>query len=107
MPFGLLPQRQLLRTKSSWCNKTSNSARRCELSSRLLPIQQLLRTDAMMTEFSPATEDIVDAFVCGGDTTHERLAAALRALGSRIYGAPEIREAIFDIAFELHPIPGE
>lgn len=61
----------------------------------------------MMTEFSPATEDLVDAFVCGGDTTRERLAAALRALGGRIYGAPEIREAIFDIAFELHPIPGE
>jgi len=51
----------------------------------------------MMTEFSPATEDVVDAFVCGGDTTHERLAAALRALGSRIHGAPEIREAIFEI----------
>ncbi len=107
MSLGVLPQHQLLRAKSRWLNKTSDSAGREHLPSGLLPIWWILRNNTMMTEFSPATENIVDAFVCGGDTTRERLAAALRALGGRIYGAPEIREAIFDIAFELHPIPGE
>jgi hypothetical protein len=38
MPLGLLPQQQLLRAKSRWLNKTSDSAGREHLPSGLLPI---------------------------------------------------------------------
>ncbi len=54
-----------------------------------------------MTEFSPATQAILDAYGNFEPANVDALAAALTALAVRIKGAPGIREDILDIVNEL------
>ena len=59
-----------------------------------------------MTDLSPAAQAVLDAYenspqtgFCLGE--QKALAAALRALASRINGADDVRQDVFDIADEL------
>jgi hypothetical protein len=54
-----------------------------------------------MTEFSPATQAILDAYGNFEPANVDAMAAALTALAVRIKGAPGIREDILDIVNEL------
>jgi hypothetical protein len=54
-----------------------------------------------MTEFSPATQAILDAYGDFESANVDAMAAALTALAVRIKGAPGIREDILDIVNEL------